>query len=547
MPHFKAPLLAILLILLFWLSSCAVQSSPEGGFKDRDAPKIDTLSSTPNFTVNTKPQKIVMQFNEYVQVKNASKEVIVTPKLEQGRPKLKLSGKKVVVDLSTVKWRENTTYQIQFGEAISDLNEGNIANKLKYVFSTGNKLDSLELKCATTSRVGEKKPEKLKAALYLASDSTTSEPEYYKRNADYLTTPDETGNFNFNFLSPGLYHILIFEDTNNNSKFDIGSEQVAFLNNPVEVAELDSTFFKLPLSNVRPTGKLVEVIPFINGFWGFRFNQPPRKEWYPISIDTNTSKRYVSGDTLFISNQNLVDSLKEFVFNLENKLDTVPVISFIKSDTTLKAASVGIPDEINGEIKFTFNHPIKRFDTSKIEVIQDSIPFTDGLWTINKQDDRTIVYNIKSYLSKANENLSNVSVKIKQGGVTDLFNKTNQDSILSKINLKANKRLGSVELKLDSLTFTNNKPYFVELLSSSGAVNRTVLVTPKMKTVSWDRIDPGKYQLRITIDQNLDGKYTPGSIKKIRQPEPSFLLEMDEVRANWAIEYLVKLPRTNNR
>src|SRR5690554_983570 len=131
--------LIISTVLIF--TSCAQQKPPTGGPKDVILPEV--LSTTPeNFSTNFDAAKISIEFDEFVQLRNASQQIVINPTMEK-RPTYSLRGKKLMVNLNS-ELAENTTYVINFGDAVVDLTEGNKAVGLQYVFSTGPLLDSLQ-------------------------------------------------------------------------------------------------------------------------------------------------------------------------------------------------------------------------------------------------------------------------------------------------------------------------------------------------------------------------------------------------------------------
>jgi hypothetical protein len=120
-----------LLVLMALLNACAVINQPTGGIKDIIPPRLDTAVSTPNFQVNFRPDEIELVFDEYIQLKSPAQNIILTPNPISGRPKYEARARRLNIDLSDVEWRDSTTYQMMFGEAIQDLNEGNIASGLR--------------------------------------------------------------------------------------------------------------------------------------------------------------------------------------------------------------------------------------------------------------------------------------------------------------------------------------------------------------------------------------------------------------------------------
>ncbi len=123
-------------------TSCARMGSPDGGWFDDDPPVV--IGSEPaDQSTNVKSKKIAILFNEYIKLEDATNKVIVSPpQLEV--PEIKAAGKKIIVELQDTL-KENTTYTIDFSDAISDNNEGNPMGSYTYSFSTGDHIDTMEV------------------------------------------------------------------------------------------------------------------------------------------------------------------------------------------------------------------------------------------------------------------------------------------------------------------------------------------------------------------------------------------------------------------
>jgi hypothetical protein len=128
-----------------FLLGCAVQGTLEGGAIDKQAPRIDSLKSSPNFVTKFEKKPIKLTFDEWITLENPQNQVIVSPPLVE-KIDLKLNGKTVEFNFGKDEvLRPNATYTINFGESIKDLTAGNKA-EIRYVFSTGDAIDSLKIK-----------------------------------------------------------------------------------------------------------------------------------------------------------------------------------------------------------------------------------------------------------------------------------------------------------------------------------------------------------------------------------------------------------------
>ena len=119
---------------------CARMGQPDGGWYDDDPPKV--IGCTPNDqATNVNAKKITIFFNEYIKLTDATNKVIVSP-AQMEVPDIKAAGKKIVVELQD-SLMPNTTYTIDFSDAIEDNNEGNPMGHYTFSFSTGDEIDTL--------------------------------------------------------------------------------------------------------------------------------------------------------------------------------------------------------------------------------------------------------------------------------------------------------------------------------------------------------------------------------------------------------------------
>src|SRR5690606_33625264 len=132
--------------------------------------------------------------------------------------------------------QENTTYNINFGNSLQDNNEGNKLSYFQFVFSTGNYIDSLEISGKTKIPSAKKQPENLLVGLFKI-DSAYNDSVVLKEKPFYVSRTDSAGNFKLNYLHPGKYQMIAFDDEAQNMQFDLGKEKFGFIEQPVELNE----------------------------------------------------------------------------------------------------------------------------------------------------------------------------------------------------------------------------------------------------------------------------------------------------------------------
>lgn len=211
------------------LVSCARVGSPIGGDKDSIPPSmIGSNIDTTRINVPRDIKKLRIDFDEYITLKDVSKNLIISPPIQYSKIIPSTTGNKYL----EIQWKDtlqaNTTYNFNFGNSIVDLNESNALPYFNFAFSTGDKLDDLYISGTISDALGneknsEGKDKNLVIGLYQVKDSMN-----YRKKPYYISKADPDGYFELNYLTPGKYRILGFDDENNNSIYDIGKESVAF-------------------------------------------------------------------------------------------------------------------------------------------------------------------------------------------------------------------------------------------------------------------------------------------------------------------------------
>ena len=218
------PVLLVLLPLVFSHSCANTTQAPTGGPKDTLAPLIVRVSPASGVTgVKLTGQEFVFSFDEYVKIKNLQ-NIYLSPPLKKP-VKAKTRGKSVVVYFEDDTLAANTTYTIDFTDAIADNNEGNVYPGFTYVFSTGETIDSLMI-TGIVQDCNTLKPVKgAKVMLYMnpADSALFLEPPV----AAALT--DDWGFFSIRNIKDTTYRLYAITDGNNNNRYDPESETVAFI------------------------------------------------------------------------------------------------------------------------------------------------------------------------------------------------------------------------------------------------------------------------------------------------------------------------------
>lgn len=210
-----------LITLLAAVTSCANMGSPQGGLYDEEPPRI-VYASPAEKAINVNTNKISIFFNEYVKIENATEKVIVSPpQLEM--PEIKDQGKKVVVELQDTL-KPGLTYTIDFSDAIVDFTEGNPLGNYTYSFSTGDRIDTLEVSGNVLDAMNLEPVKGILVGLYddLSDTAFTTKPMLR------VARTDSRGHFVIRGIAPGQYRAYALQDLDGDYKFTQQGEMIAF-------------------------------------------------------------------------------------------------------------------------------------------------------------------------------------------------------------------------------------------------------------------------------------------------------------------------------
>lgn len=525
----RIPGIIIVAALLLLCVQCAKKGMPEGGPEDEEPPKF--LRANPeNYNTNFSADEIRIFFNEYIKLEDARQQIVISPPIEP-RPSIMPMGtaRKDVMIENLDSLQENTTYTINFGKSIVDNNEGNPLPYFKYVFSTGDYLDSLSVS-GTVKDAYLKAPAEFISIFLYPVDSTFSDSLVYKETPRYITyTLDSSVNFKLENLKEGTYQMLAIEDKNDNYQFNPKNEKIAFLEDYITLPT-DSTYqltlFKenLPFEPKRP--KLLKGNQILFGYEG-------KKGVDSVKIDLLTPKP--AGYKSRIVKDSKTDTLY-YWYNIKPETDSLSfeVISPQRRDTLFtKIAeadrdSLRVTAEPAGSIEFAqdfklkANTPITSFDEDFITIRdKDSVlvPFTTEMRRLENE----------IIISFEKEESAKYQVLTLPGAVTDLFEETN-DTIRQSLSTKAYSEYGSIILRLQNV---KKYPILVQLSNEKGEL-QTEKVSNGENSFHFKFLKPAKYLIRVIFDENNNGKWDTGNYLEKRKPEEiQYYNDTIQVRSNW--------------
>lgn len=513
--------------------SCARVGSPVGGAKDSIAPKvIGSNIDTTRVNIPRDIKELRIDFDEYITLKDINKQLIISPPLQK-MTKVLPSG--MANKYLLIKWEDtlqaNTTYNFNFGNAIVDNNENNPLEYYNFAFSTGPEIDNLFVTGELKSMLSERKSTTEEASLVVGLYQKKKVMDY-RQKPYYITKADPDGYFELNYLSPGNYQILAFEDSNSNSVYDAGKENVGFLRDSL-IVDKSISGLKINLFPSKKTVKYVEMKETPGGIL--------------MTFEGNPEKVKVLS---------LNDKIKDYKVTQSSKSDSVNIWFDAKKD------NVGI--EASENVRFSYDDGIKK-DTISLfyrHNAKNEMTVTNGKgnlvapnedfviasnYFINKiQPEKWILTSdsiSQEFTAKISEkNAFEISVQsnFKEGKKYSLtvpketvssFFESNAVSKRFDFAIDKIENYGTLIVTLENAPAHN---FWFQLLDEGGQVAYSKY--GKEGLVSFKSLKPAKYQLRILVDNNENKIWDVSDFANQIFAEDVYILDKQiEVRPLWEL------------
>ncbi len=226
----------IFLLTITSVASCARMGAPDGGWYDETPPRV--VSTYPSDRgINSKSNKVIINFDEYIKLENASEKVVISPPQAE-MPEINAAGRRIIVELKD-QLKDNTTYTIDFSDAIVDNNEGNPLGNYTYSFSTGNQIDTLEVSGTVLAAENLEPVKGTLVGLYKLSDNQVdsikngtpvSEFDWMFSQEPLLRVfrTDSRGHFVIRGIAPGSYRVVALTDMDGNFMYSQAAEAIGY-------------------------------------------------------------------------------------------------------------------------------------------------------------------------------------------------------------------------------------------------------------------------------------------------------------------------------
>lgn len=511
-----------------FLAGCANKVAPTGGIKDVTPPKM--LSAIPpSGSVGFSSDQIQLYFDEYVQLKEASQQITISPPVP-GIPRYSVRKKSVIIEFDSLP-DPNTTFNIDFGSAIADINEGNVLQDFQYVFSTGKTLDSLEISGTIREALTLKPAPGVHALLF--SESVPDTMLLHVRPS-YMARSNESGTFTIKNIAPGRYRLLALAEKNPDLKFNSADEKAGF--HPAMVTAGDSAKFDLRIykpvakqqgistCQISPPGALIMTF--------LRPADTVRVQWLSASPDSVTWLWSHNRDSLLcFVNPVPADSIRLVVSGLLPLADTLTCRRqlsgrFAKPLSASPTYTVYPPDGgllIHETVPaLIFTTPVQIVDTSRISIMNtDSLQVPSALRVVGTKIEFSLQSDDKGY-----------SVILSPGAIRDFYSREN-DTIRWAFTRVEEQSTGSISIRLKTIIPERR---ILQLVDDKDIVIRERTFSGEFNT-SFERLKPGNYRFRLISDRNGNGKWDPGDhLKQTLPEEVVYYRDTIMVRANWEVE-----------
>ncbi|MDG2344380.1 MAG: Ig-like domain-containing protein [Flavobacteriales bacterium] len=497
-------------LLIFLCVGCAQQTALTGGVKDISPPELAVNKTFPRpNTINFLGKEVKLVFNENITYQKSSTSFIANPPI--GEHELTVEKNSLKIKFKT-SLKENTTYTFMFAKSIADLNEKNNINDLRFCFSTGNTIDSINVNGFVKNSI-----DKTPNIDFLVSLKSTA-----KDSLSYLSLTNDNGEYAFSHLKPGKYTLSAWSDLNNNNILDTLEEQHGFLSNAVQIEdscckEIINTFdpivpLEIEAANLNDYGQLT-----------LEFNQ---------KIDTLLIKCLDSSnfDEIIANNNEAILWFSDSTVNSYELLITVPTFEFNDTIVVRKNKSQDEKSKLlyrnNSEKKFfspeylhlIFNQELISIDTALIVLKIDS----------NRMDYKYKIMNNELFITpEIPSGAFNISAL--PAGFTGFYHRK-IDTTKVYFSITPSSNLGTLTINITN-SLCNN--FIVQLLSNNEVIHE-LSGTKTILNKTMERVVPGEYDLRLILDNDGNKKWTSGNIKTNSQPEKVIYLDKKiKVQKNW--------------
>ncbi len=571
--------IGIVVLIVFVVKSCANVGMPTGGEKDEDPPVV--VRSTPrNNALNYQKNEIIIEFDELIELKDVRQKFVISPPMNE-QPTVEARGNKLEV-IFNEDLQPNTTYSLDFADAIVDNNEGNVLENYSFSFSTGEFIDSLKV----SGNVWDADDLSPSEGVFVFLHENLNDTAVQTLVPIRLAKTNSVGEFSILNVRPGQYRLFALDDANRNFKFDQPGEKMAWSDVIVEPSfeyrEFVDTIHidSLEVDSLHRYTKLVytpdsaELYLFQHDYERQYLVSEERKEKAKLTYYFNRDQEQVPTieltgkeelSDLFLTESSFNNDTVTYwindstYYNMDSlsvrlryqmldsmdvpytRIDTIAMYHFEvekkkkkkkkKDDDkpepipllTLKDVKTKV--DVYGKISFELKAPAVSFDYDAINLFfyEDTIPVLVD-FELEKDTINIRRYTIdKEWIPGGKYELS-----IDSASIVDIYGLHN-GPIRSSITIKEIEDYGIVYIKI----IDPQDNWLVQVLNKNDDVVQQRRC-PASGKIGFRYLNPGQYMFRIVVDENDNGQWDDGNYYERIQPEKLiYYHEKVTLRANW--------------
>ncbi|MEC7617167.1 MAG: Ig-like domain-containing protein [Bacteroidota bacterium] len=527
MRHSFSLVLWSLIALLF--VQCAKRGNPTGGPDDETPPVLLRADPALN-TTHFNKERIRLYFDEYIKLQKLKDQLIVSPPLDPSAYTISpqsTAAKYVQIELMDTL-RPNTTYNFNFGQSIVDNNEGNPYPYFRYVFSTGDYVDSLQVR-GTIGNAFAREPKNFVSVMLYAVDSTYNDSIIYQQPPDYLTnTLDSLENFEIGNVKAGRYLLIAQKDIANNYNFDQNADDIGFINDFIDLPT--DSLFHLDLFREKTNFSVGRTFQASQNRIGLGYyGKPNGLKILPLNLpdSVQTIQSFDKDkDTLYVWYKNLkADSLQFDISQDTLKYQLTHQIRKAELDSLTISTTIKGVLHLDDTLGIETTTPILTIDKSRINLRnRDSMPVP---FDMSVEDPHRVLFDFDILPNE------NYQLDVFPGAITDFFDEVN-DSLQLALRTKKPADYGSVYLQLVGVP---SYPIIVQLTDENEKLIRSLPVAAPQRRIVFSNLQPKKYYVRLIVDENKNGQWDTGRFLDRRAPEKVYHHEPRlDVRANWELQ-----------
>ncbi len=521
----RVPFYLFTLLLLITVQ-CAKRASPTGGPRDSIPPRLINASPKLNTTFFDK-EGFTLTFDEYVTLKDVSKQLIISPPLNSTQYKVYPTtgaSKKISLELKD-SLMENTTYTFNFGEAIVDFNESNPTPFLTYTLSTGATIDSLFIKGKVTDAF-EKETESFVSLQLYPVDSVYNDSTIYSAKPLYVTSTLDTTIFRFQNLRAGKYNLIALQDLAGNYLFDQSVDKIGFVDQLIELPQdsiIDLRLFKERTNFSWDAPYFINEHHIALAYYGdYEDESFEMISEVPDSFKSLVTRHREKDSLNYWFRGATLDSIK-FELEIQDtlRIKTAFLKEPIKDSLVITKFNKGTL-KLKNKFELASNLPITRVNSDRILVTnKDTLPVDAKLEILENYDRIKVDFEVLPS--------DQYQITLYPNALEDFWGQTH-DTLVFKTTTKKIEDYGNIYLRLQH---NSPHPYILELINNKKVVRRYDRPIPG-NNYTFELLDSGKYTVRLIEDANANRQWDTGNyLQKIQPENVIYYWKEIDLRANW--------------